>query len=155
MTEYSEYLTFLSELHRELAHLIEITRQKIQALEKNDLDKLNACTRQEQASALALRGCELRRQKILTELSLADVPVREMANHCPPQYKAETEASVTQVLQDMQQLRDIQTPVRTLMEQELRDINRELERRGVMTDFDDSYQATPSRPAKMRTDIKA
>lgn len=154
--EYRDYLHFLTDLHREMNRLIQVGQKKIEAVQNHDLDALNACIRQEQAISLSLRGMEQRRQNLLVTLGISQVPMREMPNCCPVAFREETSRLVEQILKDCQIIESIQTPARTVLEQELRMIHSELEARGVEQDLDANYQAAPaSRPAEMRTDIRA
>lgn len=154
--EYRDYLHFLSDLHQEMNRLIQVGQKKIEAVQSHDLDALNACIRQEQAISLSLRGMEQRRQNLLAALEMSKVPLREMPNRCPEAFREETSRLVEQILKDYQIIESIQTPARAVMEQELRMIHSELEARGVEQELDDNYQvASASRPAELRTDIRA
>lgn len=153
--EYRDYLRFLSDLHQELEHLIQIGQQKIDAVRSHDLDELNTCIRQEQAISLSLRGMDQKRQKILSALGMEQVPLRKLADCCPKEFQAETACLIEKILRDNHIIESIQTPVRSVLEQELRLIQSELEARGVEQDRNPNYQSTPAaRPAELRTDIR-
>lgn len=151
--EYSAYLDFLTELHEKLNTLIQAGQEKMEAIQTHDLDALNASIRKEQALSLSLRGLEQKRQHILSQLGLEDVPLREMPDRCPPANRAETARLVEQVLRDVRIMESIHTPVREILEQGLKMIQGELEARGIPQDTGEDYQTV--RPAETRTDIRA
>lgn len=154
--EYRDYLRFLTELHQKMSDLIQIGQQKIAAVQSHDLDALNVCIRKEQAVSLSLRGMDQKRRNILSALNLSEVSLREMPGRCPEEFRTETARLVEQILKDVQIMESIQNPVRSVLEQELRVIQSELEARGVEQNLDADYQSAPAaRPAEMRTDIRA
>ena len=109
----------------------------------------------EQALTLALRGCEQKRETLLTGLGLTGISLRDMPSHCPPEYRAETSRMVEQVLKGYAVLQAAQGSARTLTELELRRVDGELARRGVEPDAESHYQASPARPTSMKTDFRA
>ena len=128
--EYSDYLALLSELCQLFDQISHVEQQKIDAVQGHALDELNEAMKREQALTLALRGCEQKRETLLTGLGLTGISLRDMASHCPPEY-------------------------RTLTELELRRVDGELARRGVEPDAESHYQASPARPTGMKTDFRA
>lgn len=154
--QYSNYLEFLAELRQELEHLSAVGQKKLDAVQSHDLDELNDCIKEEQAISLTLRGCEQKRQKILSELGFQNVPLHEMPLRCPEEFRAETSRLVEELLRTYSVVQSVQSPARTIMEQELRSINTELESRGAAQNMDENYQMTPGpRPSQLRTDFRA
>lgn len=152
---YQDYIQFLSALLQEVEHLTEIGQQKYEAAQNYDLDKINEYMKQEQAISLTLRGMDQKRIKLLKELGCEDVPLRDMPNHCPEEYRQEIGGLVERLLRAHQVLRSTESLARTIMEQDLRGIQQELEARGVVQDMEDNYQAAPGEPpAELRTDIR-
>lgn len=127
--EFQDYLTFLQGICEELDTLSEVEQRKIAAIQAGDLETLEACMKQEQAAALSLRGREQHRQKMLQALGLEQVSLRDLPQHCPPEDKARTAEISQQVLRSYQVLSSAQTAARTLMESNLRHIQKELDRR--------------------------
>ena len=153
--EYSDYLALLSELCQLFDQISHVEQQKIDAVQGHALDELNEAMKREQALTLALRGCEQKRETLLTGLGLTGISLRDMPSHCPPEYRAETSRMVEQVLKGYAVLQAAQGSARTLTELELRRVDGELARRGVEPDAESHYQASPARPTSMKTDFRA
>ena len=96
--EYSDYLALLSELCQLFDQISHVEQQKIDAVQGHALDELNEAMKREQALTLALRGCEQKRETLLTGLGLTGISLRDMPSHCPPEYRAVTSRMVEQVL---------------------------------------------------------
>lgn len=146
--EFQDYLTFLQELVRELDALTGVEQKKIAAIQAGDAGILDACMKQEQAAALSLRGREQRRRDMLRALGLEHVSLRELPQHCPAQYKAQTNEITQQVLRSYQVLTTAQQAARTLMESNLRHIQQELDRR-------EAAHETAAASRKATTDFRA
>ena len=144
--EFHDYLTFLQELCEELDTLTEVEQRKIAAIQAGDLETLESCMKQEQAAALSLRGREQHRQKMLQALGLEQISLRELPRHCPPEDKGRTAEITQQVLRSYQVLSSAQQAARTLMESNLRHIQKELDRR-------QEAQESPV-PQKPQTDFR-
>lgn len=145
--EFEKYLAFLQDLCWKLDSLSAVQNRKITAIQAGDLKTLEACMKQEQAATLSLRGWEKHRQELLRALGLEQVSLRDLPQHCPPEDKARTAALAEQVLRSYQVFYSGQQAARTLMESNLRHIQRELEQR----------EAAQSSPAdrKAQTDFRA
>ena len=144
--EYSDYLALLSELCQLFDQISHVEQQKIDAVQGHALDELNEAMK---------RGCEQKRETLLTGLGLTGISLRDMPSHCPPEYRAETSRMVEQVLKGYAVLQAAQGSARTLTELELRRVDGELARRGVEPDAESHYQASPARPTGMKTDFRA
>lgn len=127
--ELQTYLTFLSELCQALDTLTGLEQRKIAAVRAGDLAELEQCMKQEQAAALDLRGREQKRARLLAQLGLEQVPLRELPGHCPPELRPQAAEVTQQLKRSYQVLSSARTAARTLMESNLRHIQRELERR--------------------------
>lgn len=141
--EFHDYLTFLQELGQELDALRGVEQQKIAAIQAGNLEALDACMKQEQAAALSLRGREQHRQKMLQALGLDGISLADLPHRCPPQDKEQATEITQQILRSYQVLSSAQQTARTLMESNLRRIQRELDRR-------EEAQPAPS-PASRKT----
>ena len=154
--DFSQLLIFFRELQQELERLTRLQSDKTAAAQAHDLDALNECMKREQASSRALRGREQKRDKLFLALGLSGTPLLEIPGRCPPEQRAAMVAAVEGVRKQSALLRSAQEAARTLLEKDLRSINQELERRGVITDLDEHYQASPgTMPRSMSTDFRA
>lgn len=154
MGTYGDYVNFLEELCRVFDRLGEIEGKKVEAVQRKDLDALNACMKEEQALSLALRGYEARREELLRALGLLGVPLREVPRHCPADQRQAVSQAVERTLRAYQVLTSAQEPARLLLEQRLRLIDGELQRRGM--DPEDGAAPAPfgGRRPSAGTDIK-
>ena len=149
MAEMQEYLTFLSDLRQALDRLTQLEQQKIQAVQAGNLDELDQCMKQEQAAALDLRGREQRREALLKQLGLEGTPLRDLPLHCSASEKQQASEISQQVLRSYKVLASAQQTARTLMESNLRHIQKELEHREA------NPQPQTSVPRKPQTDFRA
>lgn len=127
MAEFQDYLTFLESLRGELEKLNGIEQRKIAAVRAGDLEALDGCMKQEQAASLSLRGQEQRRETLLTELGLRGVSLRKLAEHAPQDLRTETTQKVEALLRTYQVLSSSQSAARTMMEANLRRIEKQLD----------------------------
>ena len=146
--EIQNYLTFLSELHQALDTLSALEQRKISAVQAGNLEDLEQCMAQEQAAALDLRGREQRRTALLKELGLELVSLRDLPDHCPPQLRRQAAELTQQVLRSYQVLSSAQAAARTLMESNLRRIQKELDQRETAHSFQ------PAGSQKSQTDFR-
>lgn len=154
--DYTAYLQLLKELGGELEQLNRLQQEKIQAVRDHDLDGLNQCMKQEQAISLALRGLEQRRDKVVRELGLEGVPLKQVPQRCPKEQYGAVSPVVEELLKKNQQLHSAQKAARSMMERELRRIDRELEKQGVDLEVEEGYRPIPGTPPHgMRTDFRA
>ena len=149
-------LHFFTELQQELERLTQLQRQKIDAVRAHDLDVLNDCMKQEQVISLSLRGLEQKREKLLQALGLSGVSLLELDRHCQPEHRAAISQAAEGLRKQYQLLYSAQQAARTVVEKDLRAVNRELERRGLLSEPDDNYQAPSSRSlGGLGTDFRA
>lgn len=126
--EFKDYLRFLEKLLKELESLTAVQQKKIAAVQAGDLDALDTCMKHEQAAALALRGLEQHRGELLKQLGLEKVPLRELSRHAPSSLRQDTQQLVEHILRAYEVLSSAQNTARTLMESDLRTIEKQLER---------------------------
>ena len=136
---FSDYLHFLDGLGEIFDQLCVIEQDKVSAVRAGSLDKLNECIRQEQAVSLKLKGCEQRQRRMLEELGLANVTLRELSRHCPPELREDAQRTIDRLLRKYQVLRSAQEPARILMETQLHGIEAELKRRGMDLEVEEHY----------------
>ena len=127
--EFETYFSFLLELCQALDSLSALEQKKIQAIQAGDLAALDECMKKEQVASLDLRGREQKRTALLKQLGLEKVPLRALPSHCPPQYKDRAAEITEKVLRSYQVLSSAQQAARTLMESNLRHIQKELAQR--------------------------
>ena len=144
--EMQAYLSFLSDLRQALDSLAALEQKKIQAVQAGDLEALDECMKKEQVATLDLRGREQKRADLLKQLGLEQVSLRDLPSRCPPQYKGQATEISQQVLRSYQVLSSAQQAARTLMESNLRHIQKELDRR-------QESKQTPA-PKKSQTDFR-
>lgn len=144
--EMQAYLSFLSDLRQALDSLAALEQKKIQAVQAGDLEALDECMKKEQVATLDLRGREQKRADLLKQLGLEQVSLRDLPSRCPPQYKGQATEISQQVLRSYQVLSSAQQAARTLMESNLRHIQKELDRR------QEAKQAPT--PKKSQTDFR-
>ena len=89
------YFSFLTQLRQALDALAALEQKKIQAVQAGDLAALDECMKKEQVATLDLRGRERKRAELLRRLGLEQVPLRELPNHCPPEYKGQALGSAS------------------------------------------------------------
>lgn len=94
MAVWREYLKLLDSLGATLDKLREIERTKTAAVGKGDLDGVEACMKQEQVISLSLRGMDQKREKMLAQLGLTGVPLRELEERGPRESHMETRRAV-------------------------------------------------------------
>lgn len=140
------YFSFLSQLRQALDSLTALEQEKIQAVQAGNLEALDECMKREQVATLDLRGREQKRIQLLKQLGLEQVSLRDLPTHCSPQDRGQAAQLSEQVLRSYQVLSSAQQAARTLMESNLRHIQKELDRR----------QAAKQAPApkKSQTDFR-
>ena len=112
--------------------------------------------KQEQVISLSLRGLEQKREKLLQALGLSGVSLLELDRHCQPEHRAAVSQAAEGLRKQYQLLYSAQQAARTVVEKDLRAVNRELERRGLLSEPDDNYQTPSSRSlGGLGTDFRA
>lgn len=127
--EMQAYLSFLDELGRKLNELAQLEQKKLTAVRAGDLDTVQQYMKREQAAALDLRGREQKRKELLRQMGLEQFSLRELPAHCPPEHRAKVQEVTQRVLNSYRELSSAQGAARTLMEANLRHIEKELEQR--------------------------
>lgn len=94
MSVWQDYLKMLDSLGAALDKLTEIERTKTAAVGRGDLDGVEACMKQEQVISLSLRGMDQKREKMLAQLGLTGVPLRELEERGPREAHMETRRTV-------------------------------------------------------------
>lgn len=145
---FQEYLTLLEGIQKDLAQVTGVEQRKIAAIRSGDLLVLDECMKQEQVITLSLRGREQRRKALLQQLGLEQLPLRELPQHSPQELRARATQVVEQTLRAYQVYDSAQKAARTMMETELRQIDKELKRHRQQKD------QAPA-PNRRQTDFRA
>ena len=86
---FEQYFAFLRELGQTLEQLTALTKEKTEAVHRDDLGAVNDCMKREQALSLSLRSMDAKREKMLAELGMTGVPLSGLAAHCPAELRLE------------------------------------------------------------------
>lgn len=144
---HKEYLKLLEELAETLSQLADIAREKISSTRKGDLEVLDQCMKREQVFALSLRGLERKREKLLTEMGLQEVPLNQLYEHYPDEMHRQAKETVEALQVQFTRYQSAADAARTVMEGALRDIERMMP--------ENQAPAPGEAPPNMRTDIRA
>ena len=87
---WGDYLTLLGRVTRALEELTGVEQEKIRAVNERDLPAVEQCMKKEQVCSLNLRGMDQKREKLMDQLGMRGVPLREIMSRCPPGAEQET-----------------------------------------------------------------
>ena len=122
MAVWKDYLKLLDQLGGTLDKLTEIERTKTAAVTKGDLNAVEECMKQEQVMSLSLRGTEQKREKLLAQLGLSGVPLRELEARGPQESHMETRAVAARLRHKYEIFRSASEVARSTLECNLRAI---------------------------------
>lgn len=117
---WREYLALLNSLGENLEKLSEVEKRKNAAVSRSDLQGLEECMKQEQAMSMTLRGMEQKREKLLAELGLTGVPLRQLEEHSPEELHLEVKETARQLRQRYEVFRSASEVARNTLECNLR-----------------------------------
>lgn len=151
------YLELLEELTSNLDRLAQLAQDKAAAVRSDDLLALDEVLKQEQAAALNLRGLELRRLKLVSQLGLESVPLAELSGHYPPELADRARKTVSTLRDSYTVYRSCADMARSLLELDLHQIEKVIAASGVdPTVAPSGYEAPGVEPPKnMKTDFRA
>ena len=154
---FRSYLGVLNELSGTLNRLTPLAQQKAEAVRADDLLALDEVLKQEQALALNLRGLELKRQKLVPQLGLDNVPLSRLHEHCPPQLADKTRQTADALRESYEIYRGYANMARNTLELNLHQIDKVLIDAGIDPKLAaQGYEAPPMEPPKkMKTDFRA
>jgi len=81
--QWADYRALLESLTRTLEDLTAVEQQKTAAVSCGDLEAVDACMKREQVLSLSLRGADQKREKLVRQMGLSEVPLRDLLGHCP------------------------------------------------------------------------
>lgn len=90
MAQWKDYLGLLENLAGVMDQLAEIEQEKTACVSRGDVNGVDACMKREQALSMSLRGLDQRREKMLAQLGLGNLSLRELEDHAPQGLEMET-----------------------------------------------------------------
>lgn len=121
---WKKYLALLDSLGGTLEKLTEIERTKTQAVSRGDLETVDQCMKQEQVISLSLRGTDQKRDKMLVQLGLTGVTLRDLAEHAPAELAMETKAAAERLRRKYEVFQSASEVARNTLECNLRAIEK-------------------------------
>ena len=121
---FEQYFAFLQELGEVFEKLTALTKEKTEAVRRADLGAVNDCMKREQALSLSLRSMDIKREKMLSELGLAGVPLSGLVEHCPVQLRLEARRAEEQLRSRLAVYRSAADVSRTTLEMGLHEIDK-------------------------------
>ena len=155
--QFRAYFRVLREVGGVLDRLAPLALQKAESARAGDLQAMDEVLKQEQALSLNLRGLELKRQKLASQLGLDGVPLSELPERCPTGLAGEARKTAAGLRKSYEIYRSYAGMARNTLELNLHQIDRFLERAGVDPKLAaQGYEAPPTEPPqKMKTDFRA
>ena len=155
--QFRAYFGVLREVCSVLDRLAPLALQKAEAARAGELQAMDEVLKQEQALSLNLRGLELKRQKLASQLGLEAVPLSALPEHCPAALAGEARKTAAKLRKSYEIYRSYAGMARTTLELNLHQIDKFLERAGVDPKLAvQGYEAPPAEPPqKMKTDFRA
>jgi len=144
MTSWQDYLKLLRSLTKTLEQLSEVERKKTEAVSRGDLLAVDECMKREQALSLSLRGFDQKREAALRDLGLAQVKLRQLADHAPEELLLETRKVVETLQRQYEIFQAASTVARNTLECNLRVIER----------MQQEQEAAPAGEAPRQTDLR-
>ena len=159
---YEALLALMGSLGENLEKLTALAERKIEAVQQDDLTILNEVMNQEQALALAFRGLEQTRDKLLKELEMEAVPLSQSAERFPPAQRERAQEAVQTLRRQYQNYQARSAAARGALEGGIRDVESAIIAMGgaaaLSQEGGPGYQPPASGavpPASMKTDFRA
>ncbi len=146
---HSDFLKLLGELSDTLDQLAGLARRKVSCTREGDLTELDQCMRREQVITLSLKTLERKRQALLSEMGLSEVPLNHLFEHYPPELRLEARDTVDRLQTQFTRYQSAAAAARSVMERALRDIE------SMMPENAPPLPSPDEPPPKMRTDLRA
>lgn len=121
---WSDYLALLTSLSDTMKRLTEIEQKKTAAVCQGNLPTVEDCMKQEQVISLSLRSLEQKRTKMLAQLGLSDVLLRDLAQHSPEEHQLETRHITEELRRQYTLFQAASQVARDTLECNLREIQR-------------------------------
>lgn len=154
---FRSYLALLGELAGVLDRLAPLSQKKAETVRADDLLALDDVLKQEQALSLTLRGVELRRVKLSSQLGLDNVRLDDLSKHCPPELKAEAQKAVDALRHSYNIYRSYSDMARSTLELNIHQIEKAISASGMDPKLAaEGYETPVAEPPKnMKTDFRA
>lgn len=153
---YHAYMAVLVSVHDNLKQLVELTQKEKESVQDDDLAALNEILNKEQAIALTLRGLEQKRELLLVEMGLTNVPLSQLAGHFPAELRDEITQIAEDLVKESRRYSACSKETRSLLQHTLREIERTLSILGVEPAVGTGYKPHDGEPAlPMKTDFRA
>ncbi|NCE65507.1 hypothetical protein D1159_13195 [Pseudoflavonifractor sp. 524-17] len=154
---YLTYLELLNDVRGSLDRLTELAREKVGVARNDNLLALDEVLKQEQAMSLALRGHEQKRLKLAAGLQLEQVPLADLAAHCPPDLQAQATQAALALKESYAVYRKEADAARQTLESHLKELDKVIEQMGGAPVATGSGYAPPQAepPQNMKTDFRA
>lgn len=127
MTVIEEFHQIVHALIDLLKTLMGIEQEKLQAITQNDLEKLDACIKEEQAQVLKLRGLDRKRDLLLVRMGYENLSFKEIIEVLPQEDRAESRQLYNELQKATEDFNSVNASVRTALEVNLHNINATLE----------------------------
>ncbi len=121
-----EYFSLLDRLDDLLEELTQLSRDKIQAVKRDDLMKVDECMKKEQALSLTLRNLDRKREDLLARLGMSGVPLSGLAERCPEEDRLEARKAAERLRGQFDLYRSTADVARTTLECNLHQIEKYL-----------------------------
>ena len=123
---YREYFGFMDQLGGLLDQLAELAKEKAAAVRRDDLLAVDNCMKREQALSLSLRAMDKKRETLLAGMGLKDVPLSDLAQHCPEELQKEARGASEELRTRYMLYRSASDVARTTLECSLHQVERML-----------------------------
>ena len=114
--QWRDYLAHMESLGQRLDELTELERVKIRAVGSGDLEALDECMKKEQVISLSLRGMDQKRNRLMGELGITGVHLRNLVDHAPDELKWETKEAAEKLRQKYELFRSASSVARNTLE---------------------------------------
>jgi len=122
MAGWQDYLKFLNSLAHTLEQLTQVEQEKNTAAAQGDLLGVEECMKREQVLSLSLRGIDQKRDKMIEQLGLRGVPLRDLVEHSPEGLEVETRRVADTLRQQYEVFQAASSAARNTLEVNLRAI---------------------------------
>ena len=123
---YREYFGFMEQLGRLLDQMTELAKEKTAAVRRDDLLAVDSCMKREQALSLSMRAMDKKREALLADMGLQDVPLSGLAQHYPDELRQEARDAVEKLRDRYGLYRSAADVARTTLECNLHQIEKML-----------------------------
>ena len=147
---FLSYLDLLREVGGTLDHLSQLAQDKIASVKDDDLMGLDEVIKQEQAMTLNLRGLELRRQKLVEQLQLHNVPLSNLSGKYPEELRTQAKHTTEELQRSYKLYRSYADQARTTLEVNLHELEKV-----IGSDNPGLAEGTVEPPRNMKSDFRA